>query len=185
MGTRLLHAGELARLAGVHKSTVLLAVRRGELRASRTVGRSARIAPEDARAYLAARGVIPPADLLPAAAPEVGVVTDTTDVVGLVLAALPAGARLVGGAHLYGALVDLGAARPRALVLDLDVAFLNPLRVLAAVRAVPHLRAVPVAAVGVSGEYAGAARVVGGAAFFPKVDTGGVARWLAAMLTVA
>ena len=39
---KLLHAGEVARLAGLHKTTVLQAVRRGEIRASRTVGRSVR-----------------------------------------------------------------------------------------------------------------------------------------------
>ena len=60
---KLLHAEELARLAGVHKSTVLLAIRRGELRASRTAGRSARIAPEDARAYLRMREKPIPAEL--------------------------------------------------------------------------------------------------------------------------
>ncbi|MBK8693788.1 MAG: excisionase family DNA-binding protein [Deltaproteobacteria bacterium] len=54
---RLLHAGEVARLAGLHKTTVLQAVRRGEIRASRTVGRSVRIALPDATAFLQSRGI--------------------------------------------------------------------------------------------------------------------------------
>lgn len=168
---KLLHAEELARMAGVHKSTVLLAIRRGELRASRTAGRSARIAPEDARAYLRSRNrVIPPELEARGGTVQVAVLTDNPDVLAVVQQAVPDGSELIGTADLFEALILVGASTPTALVLDLDMVFMNPMVVLRALRTTTNLRNVHVVALGVRDELFGAARAVGADNAVIKID---------------
>ena len=142
-----LRAEELARLAGVHKSTVLLAIQRGELRASRTAGRSTRISPEDAGAYLRSRGCPVPPDLEPPILLEVAVVSESAEVVETVRGSMPRGAVLSGGDGLYARLVAIGASTPACVVVDLDVLFLNPIELLHVLRANRKLEGVPLLAV--------------------------------------
>ena len=168
---KLLHAEELAKMAGVHKSTVLLAIRRGELRASRTAGRSARIAPEDARAYLRSRNrSIPPELEARGGTVQVAVLTDNTDVLSIVQQSVPEGAELIGTADLFESLILVGASTPTAVVLDLDMVFMNPMVVLRALRTTTNLRNVSVLALGVRDELFGAARAVGADNAVIKID---------------
>lgn len=168
---KLLHAEELARLAGVHKSTVLLAIRRGELRASRTAGRSARIALEDARSYLRSRGrPVPPELDLRGGIPQVAVITESADVVNLARHALPGGVELLGAGEVYSALVAIGAHTPAAVVLDLDLRFMNPAVLIRALRAAPNLRGTRIVAVGLRDELFGAARTAGADGTVIKID---------------
>ena len=171
MAVKLLHAEELARLAGVHKSTVLLAIRRGELRASRTAGRSARIAPEDARSYLRSRSRPVPPDLAASEpAPRVAVVTESQEVLALVRSALPDGAELLGG-DVYAALIAVGAHAPQVVVIDLDLAFMNPTVVIRALRAAPDVRQMKIIAVGLRDEMFTAARAAGADHALVKIDS--------------
>jgi len=144
---KLLHAGEVARLAGLHKTTVLQAVRRGALRASRTVGRSVRIALPDAAAYLQSRGisiaVTHPAPVEPRA---VVVLTEHAEVHRRFGELLLPSWRLVEHHGLYDDLLTVGFEPPAAIVLDLDLLGLNPLAILRALRAHPLLGRVPVLA---------------------------------------
>lgn len=168
---KLLHAEELARLAGVHKSTVLLAIRRGELRASRTAGRSARIAPEDARAYLRMREKPIPAELeAHGGVARVAVLTESADVISLVRQALPEGTEIVGEPDISSTLLAIGAGAPVALVVDLDIQFFNPAALLRSLRASPLLRSTRILAVGLRDELFSAARSSGAEAAIEKVD---------------
>lgn len=140
----LIHAGELARLAGLHKTTVLLAVRRGELKVSRTVGRSVRIAWPEAVAFLEARGVSLAARGEPAPGTRsLVVLSEQTDVHPFFARLLPAPWSLAPRRDLYEDLLSLSVSPPGAIVLDLDLLGLNPLAVLRALRSHPTLGAVP------------------------------------------
>ena len=168
---KLLHAEELARMAGVHKSTVLLAIRRGELRASRTAGRSARIAPEDARAYLRSRNrVIPPELEARGGTVQVAVLTDNPDVLAVVQQAVPDGSELIGTADLFESLILVGASTPTALVLDLDMVFMNPVALIRALRSAASLRGAHIIAVGLRDDLFGAARTAGASDVIIKID---------------
>lgn len=141
---RLIHAGELARLAGLHKTTVLQAVRRGEIRVSRTVGRSVRIAMADAATFLHTRGIVLD-EALPAP-PEprrVVFVTERADAHRRFADNVPPHWAL--GAHLglYDTLLSLGAQVPTAVALDLDLLGINPVHLVQALRADPRLSQVP------------------------------------------
>lgn len=143
---RLLHAGEVAKLAGLHKTTVLLAVRRGEIRASRTVGRSVRIALPDAAAFLQSRGVslAAMARAAPAEPLAVVVLTERAEVHGRFGEHLPPSWRLVPHRGLYDDLLTLGLRPPAAIVVDLDLLGLNPLAIVRSLRAHPVLGLLPI-----------------------------------------
>ena len=145
---KLLHAGEVARLAGLHKTTVLQAVRRGEIRASRTVGRSVRIALPDAAAFLQSRGISLAVDSVAPAEPRtVAVLTEDPELLHRFGDNLPTRWRLAPHHGLYDDLLTLGLRPPSAIVVDLDLLGLNPLAILRALRAHPVLGLVPVLAV--------------------------------------
>lgn len=159
---RLFHAEELARMAGVHKSTILLAIRRGELHASRTVGRSARISAEDARKYLAERNKPIPAELdQHVGRMTVAVLTENPDIMGMVQKAAPEGVDLLTATTLYGALIAIGCRAPDVLVVDLDLIFMNPVSLIRALRNSPALRSAYVIGVGIRDDLFGAARTAG------------------------
>lgn len=171
MSNKLLHAEELAKLAGVHKSTVLLAIRRGELRASRTVGRSARIAPEDARAYLRSREKPIPAELEPSGGVVyAGVVTESLEIANLVKQAVPAGVQFIGDGDVYASLIAVGAHAPQVVVVDVDITFLNPLVLIRALRAATQLKGSKIVTLGLRDELFSAARVAGADHTFRKVE---------------
>ena len=155
---KLLQAGEVARLAGLHRTTILLAVRRGEIRASRTVGRSVRITLPDAAAYLLTRGISLTVDSSTPTEPRTMVVlTEQAEVHRRVGEALPPTWQLVPHHGLYEDLITLGHRPPSAVVLDLDVLGLNPLAVLRALHVSDVLGQVPVLALSqVDGPLAGA-----------------------------
>lgn len=178
--SKLLHAEELARIAGVHKSTILLAIRRGELHASRTVGRSARITPEDAQTYLAARGkTLPPELDVGAQRASLAVLSESADVTALVRGAVSADVDLVGGGSLYRALVAVGARLPTVVVVDLDMVFMNPISLIRALRSTVSLRTAHIAALGLRDDLFGAARAAGASDVLLKLDARGVAEALA------
>ncbi|MFO0646186.1 MAG: helix-turn-helix domain-containing protein [Polyangiales bacterium] len=168
---KLLHAEELARLAGVHKSTILLAIRRGELHASRTVGRSARIAPEDAKAYLEARGKSVPPELdLDVGRASISVLTESSDVLAMVRHATPHGVEFIGSGGLYGNLIAVGSRLPGILVVDLDMVFMNPVALIRALRSAASLRGAHIIAVGLRDDLFGAARTAGASDVIIKID---------------
>jgi len=176
---KLLHAEELARLAGVHKSTVLLAIRRGELRASRTAGRSARIAPEDARGYLRLRNKPIPTELeARGGITQVAVLTESPEIVALVRQAMPEGTELLGDADVYSSLISVGSSIPSAVVVDLDVNFLNPIMLLRALRTSTTLRGARFLAVGLREDLFTAARSAGAEVAVVKVDQKGLSETL-------
>ncbi|TAK29679.1 MAG: DNA-binding protein [Myxococcaceae bacterium] len=144
---RLLHAGEVARLAGLHKTTVLQAVRRGEIRASRTVGRSVRIALPDAAAFLQSRGIaLAEASAAPTEPRTVAVLTEDPEVLRRFGEHLPTRWQLAAHQGLYDDLITLGLRPPSAIVVDLDLLGLNPLAILRSLRAHPALGHVPLLA---------------------------------------
>lgn len=182
---KLLHAEELARLANVHKSTVLLAIRRGELKASRTAGRSARIAPEEARAYLLKRHCeVPPELEHRGGVAVVTLLSDAPEIVSLVRGTVPQGVELQHEQELYSALISLGATPPDVIVVDLDLAFLNAPMIIRALRASPHLSNARIVAIGLRDEYFAAARAAGADETFIKVDQKGLAASVAKALNV-
>ncbi|MFO0626065.1 MAG: hypothetical protein U0325_10650 [Polyangiales bacterium] len=173
---KLLHAEELARLANVHKSTVLLAIRRGELKASRTAGRSARIAPEEARSYLLKRGCEVPAELEAKGGKSVvTLISEAPEIVNLVRAAVPSGVEFQHEQEFYTALITVGASTPDVVVVDLDLPFLNAPMIVRALRQSPHLSDVKIIAVGLRDEYFAAARSAGADETYIKVDVRGLA----------
>lgn len=175
---KLLHAEDLAKLAGVHKSTVLLAIRRGEMPASRTAGRSARIEIEDARAYLEQRGRPVPPELAAQAPLALGLVTDSADVVTLCQAVLPKGVGLLGDANLYQSLTQIGARLPQVIIVDLDMLFLNPIMLLRTLREFPGLRGAHLAGIGVRDDLFSAARSVGVETNFLKIRQEAMGAWV-------
>lgn len=173
---KLLHAEELAKLANVHKSTVLLAIRRGELKASRTAGRSARIAPEEARAYLVKRNcAVPPELEARGGRSMVTLVSETPEIVNLVRSAVPSGVELEHELDLYSALVSIGASVPDVIVVDLDLPFLNAPMIVRALRQSAHLSDVRILAIGLRDEYFAAAKAAGADETYIKVDLKGIA----------
>lgn len=172
MTFKLLHAEELARMAGVHKSTILLAIRRGELHASRTVGRSARITPEDARKYLEGKGKdIPPELDLQVNRVSLAVLTESPEVVNVVQRAAPEGVEHLTAASLYSTLLVIGARVPHVIVVDLDLVFMNPVGLIRSLRSSVALRGATVIAVGLRDDLFGAARTAGAHDVVVKIDT--------------
>ncbi|MDB4932317.1 MAG: hypothetical protein JWM10_4801 [Myxococcaceae bacterium] len=144
---KLLHAGEVARLAGLHKTTVLQAVRRGEVKASRTVGRSVRIALPDAVAYLQSRGIsLAVTRTAPSEPNAVVVLTEQAEVHRRFGEILSSAWRLGPHHGLYEDLLTLGLRPPAAVVVDLDVLGLNPLAIVRALRAHAVLGQLPLLA---------------------------------------
>jgi excisionase family DNA binding protein len=176
---KLLHAGEVARLAGLHKTTVLLAVRRGELKASRTVGRSVRIALPDAVAFLQSRGIsLAVAKTSPSEPRVVVVLTEQAEVHRRFGELLGAAWRLSPRNGLYDDLITLGLRPPAAVVIDLDVLGLNPLAIVRVLRAHAVLGQVPLLALSqVDAPLAGA--VAHGAEV--ALRAGDAAKWRAAL----
>ncbi len=130
---RYLRAEEVARLAGVAKSTILAAIRRGDLEASRTLGRGTRISFAAARSYLARRGVEVPPELQDQRESRIAVVTDRDDILGAVRAV--AGERAdLHGTGAYATLLWTGAAAPTLVLLDLELTSFPALDVLIALR---------------------------------------------------
>lgn len=173
---KLLHAEELAKLANVHKSTVLLAIRRGELKASRTAGRSARIAPEEARAYLVKRHCeVPPELEARGGLSVVALLSETAEIVNLVRSAVPNGVALEHELNLYSAMISLGATVPDVIVVDLDLPFLSAPMIIRALRNSPQLSDVRIIAIGLRDEYFAAAKSAGAHETFIKVDLKGIA----------
>ncbi len=145
---KLLHAGEVARLAGLHKTTVLQAVRRGEIKASRTVGRSVRIALSDAAAFLLSRGIsLTLSHAAPAEPRALVVLTEHAEVHRRFGDILPPLWKLVPHRGLYDDLLTVGLHPPAAIVVDLDLLGLNPLAILKSLRAHAVLGIVPIMAV--------------------------------------
>jgi excisionase family DNA binding protein len=169
---RLLHAEELARLAGVHKSTILLAIRRGELKASRTVGRSARITPEDAKEFLRTRNKPVPSDIdVYVGTNNLAVLTENPELLGVVQHAMPAGMELISSGSPYVTLIAVGARVPSLLVVDLDMVFMNPVALIRALRNSSILRSARIVAVGMRDDLFGAARAAGANHVLVKIDT--------------
>ncbi len=159
-------------MAGVHKSTILLAIRRGELHASRTVGRSARIAPEDARKYLQSRGRdVPPELDLALDRVAVAVLSESPEVLAMIHRLAPSGAELLSAASLYAGLLAVGARAPQVIVVDLDLVFMNPIALIRSLRGAAALRNATVVAIGLRDELFGAARAVGAHDVLLKIDT--------------
>lgn len=171
MTHKMIRAEELADLAGVHKSTVLLAIRRNELRVSRTVGRSARIAAADARQYLLSRERPVPPELEPAGAPPVvGVITESLEVTTSIRRTVPGGVKFLGGGGVYGSLIEAGASVPAALVVDLDIIFLNPFAMIRSLREAEQFTDTQVFAIGLRSEAFSAALSAGATRAFRKVE---------------
>jgi excisionase family DNA binding protein len=161
MTNRYLRAEELARYAGVAKSTVLAAIRRGEIASSRTVGRGTRISVETARAYLESRGCPIPHELREASAWSVAVLTDDASMVDVVRKACGASWTVAGGPESYATLLWIGAHTPRTVVVDLSMAMINPCEVIRALRAQKALAGCRVVALGGTAEMATAAKAMG------------------------
>jgi excisionase family DNA binding protein len=135
MKTRYLRAEELARFAGVAKSTVLAAIRRGEIPSSRTVGRGTRIAVETARHYLESRGRAVPAELREQRATAIAVVTEDGGLLTRLREHVHAGWSVSGSARTYATLLAVGADAPAVVVVDLSMALMNPFDVIRGIRA--------------------------------------------------
>lgn len=144
---KLLHAGEVARLAGLHKTTVLQAVRRGEIKASHTVGGSVRIALPDAAAFLHSRGIaFSVTQAAPAEPRTVVVLTENAEVHRRFGESLLPSWQLVPFRGLYDDLLTLGLRPPSAIVVDLDLLGLNPIALFRSLRAHPALGLAPIMA---------------------------------------
>ncbi len=171
MTHKMIRAEELAKLAGVHKSTVLLAIRRNELRVSRTGGHNARIFAEEARKYLQSRDRPIPPELEPAGAPPVvAVVTESLEVAASIRRVMPGGAKFLGGNGVYGSLIEAGASVPAALVIDLDITILNPFGVIRSLRDAEQFKDTLIFAVGLRSEAFSAALSAGAQIAFRKVE---------------
>ncbi len=134
MNTRYLRAEELARFAGVAKSTVLSAIRRGEIPSSRTVGRGTRIAVETARHYLESRGRAVPEELREQRATAISVVTENDSLPQRIRAFVSEGWSVSGSPRAYSSLVAIGAESPAMVVVDLALSLLNPFEVIREIR---------------------------------------------------
>jgi excisionase family DNA binding protein len=161
MTVRFLRAEELARHAGVAKSTVLAAIRRGEIESSRTVGRGTRIALDTARRYLEGRGRPIPPELRNEGAWYVAVITEDPDLISLVRRSVPGSWLVSGSRESYGTLLWIGTHAPGVIVVDLDAALLHPYEIIRAVRSQPALAASRVVALGSHLEALQLARVLG------------------------
>ena len=135
MTTRYLRAEELARFAGVAKSTVLAAIRRGEIVSSRTVGRGTRISMDSARSYLAERGAEIPDELREVRATSIAVVTEDPMLATRIKSLLNSEWSVTGSPAAYATLLWIGEHSPASVVVDLTMAMLNPFEVIRAVRA--------------------------------------------------
>lgn len=175
---RYLRAEELARYAGVAKSTVLAAIRRGEIASSRTVGRGTRISLEAARNYLESRGCQIPGELREAGTSTIAVVTESTEVVDLVRSASRARWSVVGGREAYATLLWIGAHAPALVVVDLGMVLLHPFEVLRTLRSSTSLLASRIVAIGNCPELLAAARVMGAAEAVSTSDIDALARVL-------
>jgi excisionase family DNA binding protein len=161
MMVRYLRAEELVRLAGVAKSTVLAAIRRGEIASSRTVGRGTRISVATARAYLESRGCPIPNELREPRSSTIAVVTERADTVEQVRGAARASWTVTGGTEPYATLLWIGAHAPAIVVVDLGMALVPPFEVIRAVRASDLPADTRVLALGYGEEILAAARAVG------------------------
>jgi two-component system OmpR family response regulator len=112
-----LSTGQLARLCDVTKHTVLAAIDKGAVRASRTPGGHNRIHINEAKSFLEKHGV--PVSRLAGVMPAILVVDDDTDLLTLIRRALADGAFLVELAACgYDAGVLAERLRPQLIVLD-------------------------------------------------------------------
>lgn len=114
---RYLSTGELAKLCNVTKHTVLTAIDKGVLTASRTPGGHHRIHVDDARAFLEKHGI--PLTRLAGVMPAVLVVDDDTDMLNLIRKALVDESIIVELASCgYDAGVLAARLQPQLIVLD-------------------------------------------------------------------
>jgi excisionase family DNA binding protein len=179
MTVRYLRAEELARFAGVAKSTVLAAIRRGEIPSSRTVGRGTRIPYETARAYLESRGCPIPSELREASATAIAVITESDDVVARVRTASNAAWTVKGSREAYATLLWIGTHAPRVIVVDLGMSLLHQFEALRALRAQPLLAASRLVATGSTDELLAAALACGAHVAVRANDIDGLSRALA------
>jgi excisionase family DNA binding protein len=135
MKTRYLRAEELARFAGVAKSTVLAAIRRGEIPSSRTVGRGTRIAVETARHYLESRGRSVPHELREQRATAIAVISEDASLLSRLRDHVHAGWSVSGSPRTYATLLAVGADAPAIVVVDLALTLMNPFDVIRGIRA--------------------------------------------------
>lgn len=161
MTVRYLRAEELARFANVAKSTVLAAIRRGEIPSSRTVGRGTRISLDAARAYLTRRGAPIPDTLRESNASTIAVVTERSELIERVRAASHASWTVTGSPETYATLLWIGTHAPAIVVVDLDMVLLPAFEVLRAVRSHPTLVGARLVAIGSLPELVRAARELG------------------------
>lgn len=161
MPTRYLRAEELARHADVAKSTVLAAIRRGEIRSSRTLGRGTRISLESAREYLSKRGRDVPEELREARVSSVAVLTENRQLFDRVREACESTWIVAGDRTAYSTLVWIGTHTPATVVVDLDMALLNPFEVIRCLRTRPDMRPPRIIATGCNATTVAAARALG------------------------
>lgn len=113
-----LSTGELARICNVTKHTILAAIEKGKLKASRTPGGHNRIPAEEARRFLEEHDI--PADRLADIIPAVLVVDDDTDLLHLMRKALANENVIVELATSgYDAGILAARLRPQVIVLDI------------------------------------------------------------------
>lgn len=178
MTVRYLRAEELARFAGVAKSTVLAAIRRGEITSSRTVGRGTRISLDAARSYLESRGCPIPGELREARTSTIAVVTENVETVDAIRKAARSSWTVVGSTEAYATLLWVGAHVPALVVVDLGMSLLHPFEVIRALRTSPALGGSRVVAVGSNPDLLTAARVLGAADAVSLQDLEAVSRTL-------
>jgi excisionase family DNA binding protein len=160
MSTRYLRAEELARMAGLAKSTVLAAIRRGEIRSSRTLGRGTRIPFDSAREYLTQRGRDVPDELREARASAIAVITEQSSVTERVRA-LAQPNWTVNGCGAYATLLWVGAHAPAWVVVDLEMALMNPFPVVRALAALGPRAPANIVAISTRPEMLAAAQALG------------------------
>ena len=113
-----LSTGELAKICNVTKHTILAAIEKGKLKASRTPGGHNRIPAEEARRFLEEHNI--PAGRLAEIVPAVLVVDDDTDLLQLIRKALANDNVIVELASSgYDAGILAARLRPQVIVLDI------------------------------------------------------------------
>jgi len=112
-----LSTGELAKICNVTKHTILAAIEKGKIKASRTPGGHNRIHFEEARRFMEEHGV--PASRLAGVVPAILVVDDDTDLLHLIRKAFAHDNVIVELASSgYDAGILAARLRPQVIVLD-------------------------------------------------------------------
>lgn len=141
-----LSTGELAEICSITKHTVLTAIEKGQLRASRTPGGHHRIHFEDARRFLEDHGV--PITRLAGTVPAVLVVDDDTDLLQLIRTVLADQNVVVELASCgYDAGILAAELRPQVIVLDILLPDIDGRVICRQIKANPVTRHVKVLAI--------------------------------------